>query len=72
MEEVTGRVDKLLHFLRTQYLRELATPFGHRNIFEQIASLQRLEVEEAKCGHVLLNRACVQTLLVKQVGLILP
>jgi hypothetical protein len=41
-------------------------------MFEQMASLQRLEVEEAKCGHMLLNRACIQLLLLKQVGLILP
>ena len=71
MEEVTGRVDELCYFLGTQDLRKLAIAFGSRNIFEQIASLQRLDIEEAERGHMLLHGASVQLLLLKQVGLIL-
>src|SRR6266849_7776196 len=44
VEEVTGRVDELRYFLGTQDLRERATAFGSRNIFDQIASLQRLAI----------------------------
>src|ERR1700681_3452469 len=71
VEEVTGRVDELRYFLGTQDLREFAIAFGSRNIFEQIASLQRLDIEESKRGHMLLHGAGVQLLLLKQVGLIL-
>src|SRR6201984_568183 len=71
VEEVTGRVDKLGYFLGTQDLRELAIAFGSRNIFEQIASLQRLDIEDAKPRHMQLHSASIQLLLLKQVGLIL-
>ena len=57
-------------FLGTHH-RELTMPFGPRNLFEQIASLQRLHVEEAQRGHMLLDRAPLQLLRLKQVGLIL-
>src|SRR6266851_3900609 len=71
VEEVTGRVDELGYFLGTQDLRERATAFGSRNIFEQIASLQRLDIEEAERRYMLLHGAGIQLLLLKQVGLIL-
>ena len=71
LEEVTGRVDELRYFLRTQDLRERATAFGSRNVFEQIASLQRLDIEEAERRYMLLHGAGIQLLLLKQVGLIL-
>ena len=71
VEEVTGRVDELRYFLRAQDLRKFAVPFGSRNIFEQIPSLQSLDIEEAKRGHMLLHGTGVQLLLLKQVGLIL-
>src|SRR5712671_3184841 len=71
VEEVTGRVDELRYFLGTQDLRELAIAFGSRNIFEQIASLQRLDIEEAERRYMLLHGAGIQLLLLKQVGLIL-
>src|SRR5260370_3482624 len=71
MEEVTGRVDELRHFLGTQDLRKFAMPFGSRNIFEQITSLQSLDIEKAERGNVLLYSAGIQLPLLKQVGLIL-
>src|SRR6266436_5680973 len=71
VEEVTGRVDHLHYLLRAQDLWKFAVPFGSRNIFEQIPSLQSLDIEEAKRGHMLLHGAGVQLLLLKQVGLIL-
>lgn len=46
-------------------------PVGSRNVFEQITSLQSLDIAEAERGHMLLHRAGVQLLLLKQVGLIL-
>jgi len=55
VEEVTGRVDELRYFLRAQDLRKFAIPFGSRNIFEQITSLQSLDIEEAERGHMLLH-----------------
>src|SRR6266542_1358580 len=41
------------------------------DIFEQITTLQRLDIEEAERGHMLLDSARVQLFLLKQVGLIL-
>src|ERR1700733_11704886 len=49
----------------------LAIAFGSRNIFEQITSLQRLDIEEAERRHMQLHSASIQLLLLKQVGLIL-
>ena len=46
-------------------------PFGSRNIFAQVTSLQSLDVEEAEGRHIVLHRTGVQLLLLKQVGLIL-
>jgi len=71
VEEVTGRVDEVRDFLGTQDLRELARAFGPGDIFEQITTLQRLDIEEAERGHMLLDSARVQLFLLKQVGLIL-
>jgi len=71
VEEVTGRVDEVRDFLGTQDLRELARAFGPGDVFEQITTLQRLDIEEAERGHMLLDSARVQLFLLKQVGLIL-
>ena len=46
-------------------------PFGPRNLFEQIAPFQHPHVEEAQRSHILLDRAPLQLLPLKQVGLIL-
>ena len=57
-------------FMGTHH-RELAMPFGPRNLFEQIAPFQHPHVEEAQRSHILLDRAPLQLLPLKQVGLIL-
>src|ERR1035437_656698 len=46
-------------------------PLGHRDIIQQVVPFQRLVEEETEGGHVLLHRACVELLLLKQVCLVL-
>jgi len=66
VEEVTGRVDQLRDFLWAQDHRKPATPLGSRNVVEQIASLQRLYIEEPQRGHILLDRARLQLPLLEE------
>ena len=63
--------DQLRDFLGTQDHGQFASSLRSRNIVEQIASLQRLDIEEAQRGHMLLDRARLQLPLLEEVGLIL-
>src|SRR5450759_4142127 len=46
-------------------------PLGHRDIIQQVVPFQRLVEEETEGGHVLLHRACIELLVLKQVCLVL-
>src|ERR1035437_2948690 len=71
VKQITGRADQQRYLIRAEDLRQLSMPLGHRDIIQQVVSFQRLVEEEAESGHVLLHRARIELLVLKQVGLIL-
>ena len=71
MKQVAGRADQQRYLIRAEDLRQLSMPLGHRDIIQQVVPFQCLVEEEPESGHVLLHRARIELLVLKQVGLVL-
>jgi len=46
-------------------------PLGHRDIIQRLPPFQGLVEEEAESSHVLLDRACIELLVLEQMRLVL-
>ena len=57
--------------IRAEDLRQLSMPLGYRDILERVPPFQGLVEEEAESSYVLLYRACIELLVLKQMRLVL-
>jgi hypothetical protein len=71
VKQVAGRIDELGHLRGAQNLRQFAVALGKWQAVHHHVAFQRLEVEEAQPGDVLLYGSCGEFAVLEQIGRIL-
>ena len=72
VQQVTGGIDELAHFLLTQHNRKAAYRLGKGNMLQHVVTFERLHEEEAQCGDPLHNGSGAELLLLEKIALKSP